>query len=80
MTTTVEIPDGLLDQVNQFAQAHGLTLHEVFETGLRKVLADQDSRSEPFRLRDASVGGEGMVKDFTWPEIRAIIYEGRGGE
>lgn len=78
MKTTVEIPDGLFDQVKQFAAAHSLTLREVFETGLRKAIADDESRSEPFRLRDGSFRGEGMVKDYTWAEIKAIMYEGRG--
>ena len=34
---------------------------------------------KPFKLRDASFHGDGMVKDFTWDEIMEIIYEGRGG-
>lgn len=80
MTTTVEIPDGLFNQVKQFAETHDLTLDEVLETGLRKAIDDEKAQAEPFRLRDGSVGGGGMVKDFTWPEMLEIIYEGRGGE
>jgi len=79
METTIEIPDGLFDQVTQFAHAHALTVQEVVESGLRKVIAEEPP-AKPFRLRDTSVGEGGMVKDFTWPELRAIIYEGRGGE
>jgi hypothetical protein len=74
MKTTVEIPDGLFDQVEKFAHAHDLTVDEVFQTGVRKVIADERS-AKPFQLRDASVGGEGMVKDYTWAEIKAIARE-----
>jgi hypothetical protein len=78
MTTTVEIPDGLFDQVQQFAQAHDLTLDEVIETGLRRAIEEEKFPATPFRLKDTSVGRGGMVKDFTWPELLDIIYEGRG--
>lgn len=78
MKTTLEIPDGLYEQVKQFADTHGLTLPEVFETGLRKAIAEPPS--QPFRLKDTSVGSGGMVKDFSWPELRAIIYEDHGGQ
>jgi hypothetical protein len=73
----VEIPDGLFDQVKQFAEAHNLPLDEVVETGLRKVLADDQSRDKPFRLRDASFRGEGIVDNLRWPEIKAIMREDR---
>ena len=77
MTTTVEIPDGLFDQVKQFAQAHDLTLDEVVETGLRKAIAEERAAVEPFRLRDGSVGDEGIVNTLTWPEIKEIMREDR---
>ena len=81
MKTTVEIPDGLFSEARRYAQEHDLTFRQVVETGLRKVIAEESSQSKPFRLKDASFrGGGGMVKKFTWPEIRAIIYEGRGGD
>jgi hypothetical protein len=78
MTTTVEIPDGLLDRAKQFAQTHDLTLDEVVEEGLRKAMDEEKAPAKPFRLPDGSFGGGGMLKDFTWPEILDIIYEGRG--
>jgi hypothetical protein len=76
----VEIPDGLFSEVKRYAQTHELTFRQVVETGLRKVIAEEQTPAKPFRLRDVSVGGRRMVKDFSWPEIMAIIYEGRGGE
>ena len=77
MKTTVEISDGLFDQVKQFAQSHDLTLRQVFETGLRKVIAE-NPRSVKFQLRDAAFRGDGMVQNFSWPEIKAIMRDGRG--
>jgi len=45
------------------------------------VLQEEPER-KPFRLRDASVGGRGLTPEFenaSWEQIRAAIYEGRGG-
>ena len=77
MKTTIELPDALLIKAKKHAAAHGLTLREVMEAGLRKILAS-DAAPGKFRLRKCSVGGEGLVRDFTWPEIRDEIYKGRG--
>lgn len=77
MTATVEIPDGLFEQVRQFAETNNLPLDEVVETGLRKLLADEQSAHEPFQFRDTSVGDEGTVNNLTWPEIKAIMREDR---
>lgn len=77
MKTTVELPDALLAEAKKHAAAHGLTLKEVMEAGLRKILASGSSRKK-FRLRKCSVGEQGLVRDFTWPEIRDEIYRGRG--
>lgn len=41
-----------------------------------------DRAEDPFRLRDASVGGRGLqhqYREADWSRIRASIYEGRGG-
>lgn len=80
MKTTVEIADPLLTSAKKFAAAHGLTLRQVLETGLRQVLATEHASSKPYRYRRATFGGKGrgMVKDFTWEQIRDMIYEGRG--
>jgi hypothetical protein len=79
MKTTVEIPDALFREAKRYAASHDLTFREVVETGLRRVVADKAKPSKPFKLKDGSVKGTGMLKDFTWEEIRAMSYEGRGG-
>jgi|CXWL01.1.fsa_nt_gi hypothetical protein len=83
MKTTVEIPDALLTEVKRVAVETGTTMRELIEEGLHRVLDLRRSKpQQPFRLRDASVGGNGLqpgVREGSWEEIRALIYEGRGG-
>jgi hypothetical protein len=78
MKTTVEIPDGLFSEVKRYAHDHNVSMREIFETGLRKVIAEEKSHPKPFRLGKGSFRGTGMAKDYSWPELRAIAYEGRG--
>jgi hypothetical protein len=81
MKTTLDISDPLLEQAKAIASRDGETLRALVEQGLRKVLADRMTKSKPFKLRDCSVGGEGLQPEFqnaTWEQMRDLIYEGRG--
>jgi hypothetical protein len=82
MKTTIEIADPLYEQAKALAREQGITLRELVETGLIRVLAERRHRSEPFQLRDASFpGGRGLQQEFaaaSWAEILAAAYEGRG--
>ena len=78
MKTTVELPDALLEEAKRFAAQQGLTLKHLMEVGLRQVISARKPR-KPFRLRKHTVGGNGLVEDLAWSEIRERIYEGRGG-
>lgn len=82
MKTTIDIPDALLAEAQEVARREGTTLKALTSEGLRLVLADKKARKK-FKLRDASVGGEGLHPEFEgpdgWERIRALIYEGRGG-
>jgi hypothetical protein len=78
MKTTVEIQDALFREVKRYAAAHDLTFREVVEAGLRGVVQTTGGKKQPFKLKDGAFKGKGMVKDFTWPEIRDLIYQGRG--
>ena len=76
MKTTVDITDSLLAQAKQLAAARSTTLRQIIEEGLRNVIETKQRR--PFRLRDGSFGGQGMLRKMTWDEIRDEIYQGRG--
>ncbi len=78
MKTTVEISDSLFLEAKMTAQARGVTLKQLVEQGLRWAIREHREPRKPFKLRDGSVNGEGLVADLSWPEIRAMIYEGRG--
>jgi len=74
--TTVEITDSLLEQAKQLAVARSTTLRQIIEEGLRNLIETRPE--QPFRLRDGSFGGKGMLGKKTWAEIRDEIYQGRG--
>jgi hypothetical protein len=76
MKTTLEIADSLLIQAKQLAAARSTTLRQIIEEGLRDLI--ETKLDPPFRLRDGSFGGKGMIGKKTWAEIRDEIYQGRG--
>jgi hypothetical protein len=78
MKTTVDLPDAMLNSVKRYAAAHGMTMREVLEAGLRHVLASERGASKPFRLKRCTFKGKGLSREEGWPETRARIYEGRG--
>jgi Arc/MetJ family transcription regulator len=81
MKTTIDIADSLLTEAKRVAAAEGTTLRELVEDGLRRALELRKSKAAPFRLRDASFGGQGLhpdAGDGSWERIRDLIYEGRG--
>ncbi|MFM9967968.1 MAG: hypothetical protein ACKVQK_06160 [Burkholderiales bacterium] len=80
MKTTVDLSDVLLDEAKRVAARDGTTLRELLETGLRQALKAR-RRSGTFKLRDASVDGNGLqpeVRGAPWEHIRELAYEGRG--
>jgi len=81
MKTTVEISPALFAEAKRHAQAERTTLKALIEAGLRRVLADKKDDKPPFKLRDGSVGGNGLTAEFQnapWEKFRDAIYEGRG--
>ncbi len=80
MKTTIDIHDVLLERAKRHAKTRGCTLRSVVEDGLRRVL-DEPAPAVPYKLEDCRVGdpdGEDPLKNYTWPELRDLIYEGRG--
>jgi hypothetical protein len=78
MKTTVELPDALLRSVKRYAAAHGMTVRQVIEAGLRHVLASVPAASAPFRLKRCAFTGRGLAQQESWADLRTRIYEGRG--
>ncbi len=80
MKTTVEITDSLLHEARRVAAREGVTLRELVERGLTRVVAEQKPR-KAFKLRDASFQGNGLQKelqDAPWDRLRDMIYEDHG--
>lgn len=80
MKTTIEISDSLFSEARLLAATEGTTLRQLVEAGLRHAVAQRKRQAEPFKLRDASFGGDGLAKELEpvgWRQIRALAYEGR---
>lgn len=81
MKTTLDISDPLFKAAKQAARRQKTTMRALVERGLRLALEEQ-SRRQPFRLRDASVGGDGMhpeAEAMSFSALRAMAYGDRGG-
>jgi hypothetical protein len=80
MKTTVEISDALLSEARAVARRERTTVRALIEEGLRTAIGKR-KRGAGFKLRDASVAGQGLQPGFSaerWSEIRDAAYEGRG--
>lgn len=80
MKTTIDLSDELAKKAKAYAARKHMTLRAVIEQGIRQVLRN-DRSSAKFKLRDASVGGKGLQKEYQsadWTKIREAAYKGRG--
>lgn len=78
MKTTVDISDALFDSARRLAVQRGSTMRALIEEGLRAVLQAHRSAPRRYALRDASVGGDGLIEGVElgdWAQIRAMIYD-----
>lgn len=73
MKTTLDLPDSLLREAKALAAKEGITLTELVESGLRKVV-EQRSSPRSFQLPDASWGEGGLIAGYEWNRIRELIY------
>ncbi|HWG36813.1 MAG TPA: hypothetical protein VN690_03770 [Terriglobales bacterium] len=74
MKTTVEVEDALLRSVKRYGAERGLSFRAMVERGLRQLLEGTGERGNPYRMKDCTVDGQGMEKDFSWDEIREMLY------
>ena len=82
MSTTIEINDKLLRDVQQLAQRRNLTLQQVVESALQSFLKKEQDAGKAFHLRKHSFRGNGVqldVREGDWAKVRERIYEGQGG-
>jgi hypothetical protein len=80
MRTSFDLPDGLLRRAKALARKRGVPLRELVLEGLTHLVRQGDARG--YVLPDKAFKGDGLVAglDATdWCEVRARIYEGRGG-
>jgi len=80
MKTTIDLSDELAKKAKAYAARRHMTLRAVIEQGIRQVLRT-DRTSEKFKLRDASVGGNGLQTEYQsadWAKIREAAYKERG--
>jgi predicted transcriptional regulator len=80
MKTTIELPDALLHEAQRVARERHTTLRALMEIALRDVVAAARAETSEFRLRDASVDGDGLLPEFegaSWAEVRDAIYGDR---
>ncbi len=82
MKTTVHIPDALLAEAQALAAKEKTTLKELIAEGLRHVVTERQKPKKPYVLQDLSFGDPNdpwPLEGKSWDEIRALIYEDRGG-
>lgn len=81
MKTTVELPDTLVQEARALAVKHRTTFQSLIELGLDLTLHDL-RQPKAYKMKDVNLRGLGLQpgqENLTWPEIRAMIYEGHGG-
>lgn len=79
MRTTINVSSPLLSALKQHCRKNGMSIKAGIEAAISAFLTAKDSHKgkEKFKLKDASVKGQGMCPDFAaepWEKIRDEIY------
>jgi len=78
MKITVDIADPLLREAEVEAQSTGITLGELIETAIRRVLEERSpTQRRPFKLRDARnrrAELQPWIRPGDWEQMRDIAY------
>ncbi len=80
MKTTIDISDALFAQASKIAAEEGVTLGELVEEALHRVIQGRRWH-EGFALRDAAYGAGGLADEargLSWPELLDLSYQGPG--
>lgn len=79
MRTTIDLPDGLLEQVKEVAASSGNTMRELVIEGLSEVVARRLAAARTtFRLRECAVDGQGLqpgIPDLRWDSVRELVHD-----
>jgi uncharacterized protein YyaL (SSP411 family) len=80
MKTTIEISDTLFAKAKALAQKENTTLRQLVEQGLQQVIREKtEKREKPFRLKKASVKGNGLTPEAMarggWAALRDLSYD-----
>ena len=81
MKTSVDMDDSLLAWARRAAEREGTTLDALVERGLRLLLAEPAASHTGFKLRRASIRGQGLhptLQGAQWNRLRDLAYQGRG--
>ncbi len=82
MKTTIELPDGVLEEAHALATSRSVPVQEILEVAVRRYLEDQRPiPSGRFTLRAVTVDGEGLdpaLVDQGWSAVRTLVYQGHG--
>ena len=82
MRTTVDIPEGLFQELREKAGREKTTLKALIHAALRSFLSAGRRGQTGFKLKDGSVSGHGLARGLeegNWRQLRELAYEGRGG-
>jgi hypothetical protein len=83
MKATVVIPDSLLADIQKIAAKNKTTFRALVQEGLLHVVEQDQKKKKPYKVKDCSFPPKHIVKELVepmnWEELRALIYEGRGG-
>lgn len=82
MKTTIDIAPSLLEEAKRVAAEQGVTLRELVESGLRRVLEARREEGRRYVFHTHTFRGNGLqpgLQEGDWNLIRERSYEGRGG-
>ena len=80
MKIEIEIDEALVSEAHDLAKRQGVTIRELVERRLKRVLAES-RHAQAYKLRRASFKGNGLqaaVREATWEDLRSLSYDTRG--